>query len=347
MQSGGFGSFSKCYGTAAGGLLEAEVVTADGQVRIANACTNPDLFWALKGGGGGSLGVVTSLTLRTRALPEYFGGVSVTIKANSDQAFGRLIERFVGFYRDNLLNAHWGESVTFGADNTFVASMVFQGLEQQQAREAWRPFIDWVAAAPRDFTVTSPFGASVMAARNWWSAEYLRQNVHGRGFFDQRPGAAEDNAWFAEQNTELGVFLHGYQSVWLPAALLSKDRQKRLAEALFAASRHWAVMLHFNKGLAGASAEDIAAARDTAMNPVVLSAFALAIIAGGDPHAYADLFTPPADLARARANAASIGRAGDELRKVVPSPRILRIRKQLLRAGLAACILGVELSAVA
>ena len=33
-------------------------------VRIANACTNPDLFWALKGGGGGSLGVVTRLTLR-------------------------------------------------------------------------------------------------------------------------------------------------------------------------------------------------------------------------------------------------------------------------------------------
>ena len=43
-------------------------------------------------------------------------------------------------------------------------------------------------------------------------------------------------------------------------------------------------MLHFNKGLAGASAEDVAAARDTAMNPAVLTAFALAIIAGGDAH---------------------------------------------------------------
>ena len=46
VQSGGFGSFSKNYGTAAAGLIEAEVVTADGVVRIANACTNPDLFWA-------------------------------------------------------------------------------------------------------------------------------------------------------------------------------------------------------------------------------------------------------------------------------------------------------------
>ena len=65
IQSGGFSPFSKNYGTAAAGLLEAEIVTADGVVRIANACTNPDLFWGIKGGGGSSLGVVTKLTLRT------------------------------------------------------------------------------------------------------------------------------------------------------------------------------------------------------------------------------------------------------------------------------------------
>ena len=47
IQSGGFGSFSKGYGMAAAGLLEAEVVTADGVARIANARTNPDLFWGL------------------------------------------------------------------------------------------------------------------------------------------------------------------------------------------------------------------------------------------------------------------------------------------------------------
>jgi hypothetical protein len=63
VQGGGFGSFSKGYGTAAASLLEAEVVTADGAVRIANPCANPDLFWAIKGGGGGTFGVITRLTL--------------------------------------------------------------------------------------------------------------------------------------------------------------------------------------------------------------------------------------------------------------------------------------------
>jgi FAD/FMN-containing dehydrogenase len=48
--SGGFGSFSKAFGLAAAGLLEAEVVTADGTARTANACSHPDLFWGLKQG---------------------------------------------------------------------------------------------------------------------------------------------------------------------------------------------------------------------------------------------------------------------------------------------------------
>src|SRR5262249_57366046 len=109
VQSGGFGSFSKHYGSAAGGLLEAEVVTADGQIRVANACTNPDLFWALKGGGGGSFGVISKMTLRVHELPEFFGAVNVTVKASSDDAYRRLIREFMGFYREPLFNDHWGE----------------------------------------------------------------------------------------------------------------------------------------------------------------------------------------------------------------------------------------------
>src|SRR5439155_11131681 len=111
IQSGGFGSFSKNYGMAAAGLLEAEVVTADGAVRIANACTNPELFWGLKGGGGGSLGVVTRLTLRVHELPETFGAVNMTIQATSPAAFQRLIARVIELYAWSLMNPQWGEQI--------------------------------------------------------------------------------------------------------------------------------------------------------------------------------------------------------------------------------------------
>ena len=53
---------------AANSLLEAELVTADGRIRIVNETKDPDLYWALKGGGGGTFGVVTRVTLATCVL---------------------------------------------------------------------------------------------------------------------------------------------------------------------------------------------------------------------------------------------------------------------------------------
>ena len=94
---------------------------------------------------------------------------------------------------------------------------------------------------------------------------------------------------------------------------------KIFADALFAATRHWAVALHGNKGLAGTNAADVAAAKDTAMNPAVLNAFALAIIAGGVPAAYPALVGQPLDLTAAHKNAAAISQSGNTLRKVVPN----------------------------
>ena len=125
---GGFGSWSKKFGTGAAGLVEAEVVTADGQVRIANSCQNQDLFWALRGGGGGTFGVVTRVTLRTHPLPKMFGFVGGRIQAANDAAFRELLERFVDFYARSLENEHWGEQVTVKGDNSLTVSMLSEGL---------------------------------------------------------------------------------------------------------------------------------------------------------------------------------------------------------------------------
>src|SRR3982751_4394971 len=149
IQSGGFGSFSKGFGSAAASLLEAEVVTADGVVRVVNACRDPDLFWAIKGGGGGSWGVVTRVTVRTYELPQYFGAAFGRIQAKSAEGFRRLIARFVEFYAANLLNPHWGEQISLDPNNTLKISMVFQGLTGPQSREIWRPFFDWASSSPQ------------------------------------------------------------------------------------------------------------------------------------------------------------------------------------------------------
>jgi hypothetical protein len=316
IQSGGFNSFSKRYGLAAAALLEAEVVTADGAVRIANACTDPDLFWGIKGGGGGSLGVVTRLTLRTRELPEFFGIVGTTIKATSDAAFRRLIGDVVAFHAERLFNPHWGEQIVFGRNNTLRVGMAFQGLTQSQAQNVWRPFFDRLAASPRDFEVVSAPRIVTVSARRVWDAAFLRQ--FPIVVADDRPGAPEGNVFLAADAEQVGQFLHGYQSTWLPAVLLRGDAQQRLGDALFAATRHWGVSLHFKKGLAGAPADEVAAARDTAMNPAVLDAFALVISGAEEPPAYPGIAGHEPDALTGRRRAAAIAEAAKELRKLVP-----------------------------
>ena len=319
IQSGGFGSFSKNYGTAAAGLLEAEVVTADGAVRIANACANPDLFWGLKGGGGGSLGVITRLTLRTRELPKFFGVAFGTIRASSDAAFRRLVGQFVDFYATALFNRHWGESVAFRPDNTIQFHMVFQGLDQHQAQAVWQPFLDAVAASPQDFTLAPTPRMIAMPARRFWDPTYLNAAAPSLLVQDARPSAPADNVLYAGDQHEAGQYISGYDSVWLPASLLNKDQQQRLADALFASTRHWQMALHFNKGLAGAGVDDLEAARNTATNPAVLDAFALAICGASGPAAFPGISGHEPDLATSRRRAAAVGRAMHPLLMLVPN----------------------------
>jgi FAD/FMN-containing dehydrogenase len=275
------------------------------------------LFWGIKGGGGGSLGVVTNVTLRTRELPEYFGGVFGTIKAKSGAAFRRLTARIISFYSDHLFNRHWGEQIRFGPDNTVTISMVFQGLNRQQAESIWRPFLDWVIGAPEDFSMEREIVTLVIPARHFWDVETIRKNAPAAIVSDDRPGAPEANFVWAGDRGQAGQVLHAYKSAWLPASLLGGAQQSRLVDALFASSRHWGVSLHFNKGLAGAPSEEIAAAQETATNPAMLNAFALAIIATGQSPAFPGIPGHEPDVAAARQHAREIGKAMDELLKVV------------------------------
>jgi len=318
IQSGGFGSFSKHYGMAAAGLLEAEVVTAAGEVRIANACTNSDLFWALKGGGGGTFGVVSRLTLRVRDLPEFAGGANFTVKASSDEAYRRLIRRFVGFYREALFNDQWGEQAHFSPHNKLEISMVHLGLDTQQSQKVWQPFLHWVAQSSAAYTIESEPGIGSMPFRHWWDAGWRHEHHSDAFIADPRSGASPNNVWWDGDSGQVGCVIWGYESLWMPASLLEDDSQEKLANALFAASRFSEVGLHFNKGLAGAPSEAIEAAKNTAMNPAVCHAFALAIVADGQGPAYPGIPGHEPDLAKGREAAANVRRSMNELRAVAP-----------------------------
>lgn len=344
IQSGGFGSYSKHYGTAAGGLLEAEVVTADGQIRIANACTNPDLFWALKGGGGGSFGVVSKMTLRVHDLPEFFGTANFAVKAASDDAYRRLIREFVSFYHEHLFNDHWGEQAHVNPRNTLEIRMTSYGLDADQAKKIWQPFLDWVADSSHDCSLEGRVTIGSIPARHWWDVQWWKEHWPEIAFpnrnaltalfdsalrhlipqplfdFDGRPGAGPNNAWWKGDGGQVDWFIWGFESLWIPATLLENDAQQRLVDALFAASRYSDVELHCNKGLAGAPPDAIAAAKDTATNPALLTSFALAIVGDGQGPAYPGIPGHEPSLAEGRKAAARVHQCMDQLRALVPNP---------------------------
>jgi FAD/FMN-containing dehydrogenase len=88
---GGLGWLMGKYGLAIDNLLSADIVTADGQFRKASPSNHPDLFWAIRGGGG-NFGVATSLEFRLHPVSQILGGL---VLYPLDQARDML-----RFYRD-------------------------------------------------------------------------------------------------------------------------------------------------------------------------------------------------------------------------------------------------------
>ncbi|KAL8387177.1 hypothetical protein RB595_010102 [Gaeumannomyces hyphopodioides] len=65
----GHGLLSPSHGLGVDQVLEMEVVTPTGDVKTLNECVNRDLFWAMRGGGGSTFGVLTSVTMKTHPTP--------------------------------------------------------------------------------------------------------------------------------------------------------------------------------------------------------------------------------------------------------------------------------------
>jgi FAD/FMN-containing dehydrogenase len=307
IQGGGFGSFSKKFGCAAAGVLQAEVVLASGEVVVANHHQHPDLFWALRGGGGGTFGVVTKLYLKTHALPGNFGLMQGTITAQDDASYQDLLRRFVPFYLERINNEHWGEQIAFKATNSIEIYLVYQGIDGAQAREAWSPLLSWLGDNDPGYTTTTQFWD--IPARRMWDPAFWQESHPGFITLDPRAEASKAQFWWSGNHGEAFKYWYAYKSWWLSNELFAQAGGETMAELLFQASRAGSVSLHINKGLGGGSREAIESLADTAVHPSAGQAAALVIMASGSNEVYQGVPGREPDLAHGRVMAAKIDSA--------------------------------------
>jgi hypothetical protein len=133
-QGGGHSALSTSFGLAADQALEWEVVTASGQVVTASRTQNTDLYWALSGGGGGTYGVVISLT--AKVYPDAMvGGASLVLYSASTTIdnFYAAVEAFHSLLPD-MVDA--GAMVVYYFTNKFlkIAPLTAYGKSETQVK---------------------------------------------------------------------------------------------------------------------------------------------------------------------------------------------------------------------
>jgi FAD/FMN-containing dehydrogenase len=181
---GGLGFLSKMYGMACDNLVDAEVVLASGDIVRANERENPDLFWAIRGGGG-NFGVVTSFTFRAHPVTDVTFGAFLWPAADAVEV--------LRLYRDHIpttppevlaLSAFVSAPPLpfvppeFVGSDAVLVGVVYIGTPD--AAEPWlKPFAERSPAAsavlPVPYTVmqhlldeTAPEGV-----RNYWRSAYM------------------------------------------------------------------------------------------------------------------------------------------------------------------------------
>ena len=191
-QAGGVGDFTAAYGLMVDNAVEFEVVTADGQVRVINECNDADLFWAMRGGGGGTYAVLTkfrvqlhpSLPIHTYNFKANFTGDNttqsqalrevLTAHANNQIEWSaQLVTGSVDYYPEKV---SFGAVLPYGDDGSKLKSATaafFQFVSNrtdmvvvENSYTSYATYTDYLSLSAADARATEPAGLfSLLASR--------------------------------------------------------------------------------------------------------------------------------------------------------------------------------------
>ncbi|MFC0504774.1 FAD-binding oxidoreductase [Micromonospora costi] len=135
---GGLGWLARRHGLAADSVLRAQVVTADGELTTVSADRDPDLFWALRGGGG-SFGVVTALEFRLYPVTRVYAGAVTFARERAAETIA-FYRRWIERIPDSLSTA-----LLLTRDGSLVVKAMYAG-DADRGRALLEPL--WTVAGP-------------------------------------------------------------------------------------------------------------------------------------------------------------------------------------------------------
>jgi len=135
-----YGSF-----TGVDNVLEITIVTADGDHVIANAYNNEDLFWALRGGGGGTWGIVTSVTYKTHP-SNPFSTASLVANSTNANSTQNLLAEIIRLTPSLVDQGYGGCAVRFADQIQF--SFISPNVTAEQTRVTFLPLFEFAASQP-------------------------------------------------------------------------------------------------------------------------------------------------------------------------------------------------------
>ena len=193
---GGHSAQSCLHGLAVDNMLEADIVIADGTLLTTNACTNADLFWALRGGGGGSWGVITRVVYKAHDKePNYFrymgtfGSSDLACTIVGKKCYKEMVTTFVNFLNYTAENQPglWSGYPSWGPDyqgNHYMSLYLLFFGEEAEANKAIKIFEDFAASSSPWISYTDVSRANFSSFMDWHGNS--TDPVGGSGFLVSR-----------------------------------------------------------------------------------------------------------------------------------------------------------------
>lgn len=166
---GGLGWLARRYGLASDAVLAVELVTPDGLAVTASADRHPELFWALKGGGAGLLGVVTAMEIELVPVPSVYAGNLVYPVADAPAVMRRWRD-WVGGVRPEMTSQVVITSSTVSVRGCWAGDPV-AGRHLLDAWRQWRTPLqdDWVMRGSDELeAISTDGGPEPIGITNEW-----------------------------------------------------------------------------------------------------------------------------------------------------------------------------------